>query len=73
MLCQSCLCERILDHFCSFLIIDRECDGVHYPTQRRDIELGNVSSRRYVLEEDAEEEDHLLESEEQPLTSTLPT
>ena len=46
----------------------RDCDGVHYPTQRRSVELGTMQGQRST-EEPEEEEDV---SEEQPLTSSMP-
>ena len=48
-----------------------ECNGVHYPTQRRSVELGVVASRGSGG--DSAEEERLLDSEEHPLTSSQPT
>ena len=50
----------------------RECNGVHYPTQNRSVELGQLTSHR-TDGDGTEEEEGMLDSEEQPLTSSQPT
>ena len=58
---------------CWVFVLCRECDGVHFTTQRRNIELGSFTGQRLPPEEGTEaENDQLLDSEEQPLTSSVP-
>ena len=44
---------------------------MHYPTQNRSVELGQLTSHR--SDGDGTEEEDMLDSEEKPLTSSQPT
>lgn len=65
-----CPCHICLRSTCTYSLthVDcRDCDGVHYPTQWRSVELGTMEGQRSA--EEPEDEDV---SEEQPLTSSFP-